>query len=103
LYNLKARHVRNLPYTRTGDIIIACNPYQWIAEIYTEEQQILYARKLVWDTQVGDVDPRKDVRPHVYETSALCYKGLAVDGVDQSVLVSGESGAGKTETVKICK
>jgi myosin-5 len=45
---------------------------------------------------------RRDLRPHVYETSALSYKGLAVDGVDQSVLVSGESGAGKTETVKIC-
>eukprot|EP00978_Attheya_sp_CCMP212_P014677 scaffold37517_cov46-Attheya_sp.AAC.1 len=39
--------------------------------------------------------------PHVYETSALCYKGLASEGVNQTILVSGESGAGKTETVKI--
>ena len=100
LFNIKARHVKALPYTRTGDIIIAVNPYQWLTHLYTEEQKKHYSDKLVWDA--SDVDPRKSVEPHVYETSALSYKGLAVDNVNQSILVSGESGAGKTETVKIC-
>ena len=89
-----------MPYTRTGDIIIAVNPYQWLTHLYTDEQKKHYSNKLVWEAT--DVDPRKSVEPHVYETSSLCYKGLAVDGVNQSILVSGESGAGKTETVKIC-
>lgn len=97
---MKARHCESKPYTRTGDIIIACNPYEWLDHLYTEKEQISYSKKLVWDKTEGD--PRKNVRPHVYETSSLSYKGLAVDGVDQSILVSGESGAGKTETVKIC-
>lgn len=48
-----------------------------------------------------DTDPKSLVEPHVYETSSLAYRGLAVDGQNQSILVSGESGAGKTETVKI--
>jgi myosin-5 len=89
----------NFPYTRTGDIIIAVNPFQWFTHIYTEAVRAEYANKLVWEDHEGD--PRKLVEPHVYEVSALCFKGLAFGHADQSILVSGESGAGKTETVKI--
>jgi len=100
LYNLKKRHKEGKPYTRTGDIIIAINPFQWFTELYTDKQRVKYSNKIVWENH-GETDPRKFVEPHVYETSALCYKGLHFTKVDQSILVSGESGAGKTETVKI--
>lgn len=60
----------------------------------------LYSRKLVWKNDEGD--PLKSLEPHVYEVSALAYRGLALQNQNQSILVSGESGAGKTETVKIC-
>jgi myosin V len=93
LYNLKARHVLAKPYTRTGDIVIAVNPYQWLTHLYTEKEQMKYAQTLVWANSGGE-DQRKKVEPHVYETSALSYKGLAVDNTSQSILVSGESGAG---------
>jgi myosin-5 len=43
----------------------------------------------------------KSLSPHVYSTSARAYKGLVNNRKNQSVLVSGESGAGKTETVKL--
>lgn len=99
LYNLKQRHLDDHPYTRTGDIIIAVNPFQWFTSIYTEKVRTNYSNKLVWEDHEGD--PRKLVEPHVYEISSLSYKGLAFGGNDQSILVSGESGAGKTETVKI--
>ena len=87
------------PYTRTGDIIIAFFNDKATTEIYTEKVRNRYSRVLVWENTDGD--PRNQVEPHVYETSSLAYKGLAFDGKDQSILVSGESGAGKTETVKI--
>ena len=109
LYNLRARHVASLPYTRVGDIIIAMNPFRWIEGIYDDDVRERYVDRLVWregssaESGGGDrrEDPRAGLEPHVYETSSCAYRGLAVDDVHQSILVTGESGAGKTETVKI--
>jgi len=100
LYNLKARHVTAKPYSRVADIVIAVNPYQWLTDLYSDKARMHYAQKIVWDN--NKKDPRIGLPPHIYEISSLCYKGLAFNKVNQSILVSGESGAGKTETVKIC-
>jgi myosin-5 len=100
LYNLKARHVAAKPYSRVADIVIAVNPYQWLTDLYSDKVRMHYAQKIVWDD--NEADPRIGLPPHIYEISSLCYKGLALNKVNQSILVSGESGAGKTETVKIC-
>eukprot|EP00977_Amphora_coffeiformis_P004681 scaffold1001_cov169-Amphora_coffeaeformis.AAC.28 len=100
LYNLKKRHMSAKPYTRTGDIVLAVNPYKWYKDLYTEKKRAYYSNRLVWESP--ESDPRGVMEPHVYEVSALSYRGLAFDDADQSILVSGESGAGKTETVKIC-
>mmetsp|Transcript_102334 Transcript_102334/g.153344 ORF Transcript_102334/g.153344 Transcript_102334/m.153344 type:complete len:1158 (+) Transcript_102334:210-3683(+) len=100
LYNLKKRHCDGKPYSRVSDIVIAVNPYQWLTDLYTDDVRMHYAQKIVWDT--NDQDPRIGLPPHLYEVSSMCYKGLALEKQNQSILVSGESGAGKTETVKIC-
>jgi myosin V len=99
LYNLKVRHKHSQPYTRTGELIIAVNPFQWFHHLYSEQLRIDYANALVWDTDQHS-SGGETVEPHVYETSCQAYRGLAM-GENQSILVSGESGAGKTETVKI--
>eukprot|EP00752_Nemacystus_decipiens_P018668 g16737.t1 len=90
LYNLRRRFMSLLPYTYTGEICIAINPYQWL-DIYGKELGQRYK----------EASKRSDLSPHVYATSAQAFKGLQTYGVNQSILVSGESGAGKTETVKI--
>mmetsp|Transcript_46968 Transcript_46968/g.69543 ORF Transcript_46968/g.69543 Transcript_46968/m.69543 type:complete len:1350 (+) Transcript_46968:350-4399(+) len=100
LYNLKARYMEDKPYTRVGDIVIAANPFQWLADLYSLETRKLYCEKLIWGSN-KEGDAKAGLKPHVYEISSLAYKGLAAEGIDQSILVSGESGAGKTETVKI--
>jgi len=100
LYNLKYRHEAMKPYTRVGDIVIAMNPFCWLTELYTPEKMGSYVNKLI-DNVNTTGDSKSGLDPHVYEVSALSYRGLAVDGCQQSILVSGESGAGKTETVKI--
>ncbi|CAN0001143.1 unnamed protein product, partial [Ectocarpus sp. 12 AP-2014] len=90
LYNLRRRFMSLLPYTYTGEICIAINPYQWLD---------IYGREL--GQRFKEASKRSDMAPHVYATSAQAFKGLQAYGVNQSILVSGESGAGKTETVKI--
>ena len=73
--------------------MIALNPYHWYHELYTEDKRRYYANRLVWE--LSEEDPRAVMEPHVYEVSALAYKGLAMgEENDQSILVSGESGAG---------
>jgi len=100
LYNLKYRHEDLKPYTRVGDIVIAMNPFRWLNDFYTPDIMQLYVDKLI-DSVDKSGDSKSGLDPHVYEVSALAYKGLAAEGCQQSILVSGESGAGKTETVKI--
>eukprot|EP01038_Epipyxis_sp_PR26KG_P004039 gene4039-5778_t len=90
LDNLRIRFLRMLPYTYTGEICIAVNPYQWLDHFYTPELRDKYL-----------TSPKHELDPHVYGTSATAYKGIRDYHKNQSILVSGESGAGKTETVKI--
>jgi myosin V len=88
LYNLRTRFFAANPYTYTGDICIAVNPYQWL-DIYTETIRKEYY-----------VMNRAELPPHAYATSSAAFNGIQEGGPNQSILVSGESGAGKTETVK---
>ncbi|GMF43417.1 unnamed protein product [Phytophthora fragariaefolia] len=90
VYNVRARFFAREPYTYTGKIVVAVNPYQWIKEHYSEELRDLYTQR-PWD----------DMPPHVYATSAEAFHHMKRHRLPQSILVSGESGAGKTETVKI--
>jgi len=107
LYNLKERYEgsdnsdhRCSPYTRVGEIIIAVNPFQWHHSLYSKEVQKLYCQTSYGDEAIS-------LPPHIYEASSSAFRGLrsasVISGVlsDQSILVSGESGAGKTESVKI--
>jgi myosin V len=88
LDNLRRRFKHKLPYTYVGNICMAVNPYQWIGEIYTKDLKNAYLQNL-----------RHDMKPHVYGTSASSYKGLRDYNKNQSILVSGESGAGKVSLI----
>ena len=116
LYNLKQRHYSGQPYTRVGNIVVAMNPFIWMNELYSQNTRDLYAKSLVWEAKLDDEQDENDEEtvdtfasryetlgydPHVYEISCMAYRGLALSGESQTILVSGESGAGKTETVKI--
>jgi myosin V len=100
LFNLISRRETGKPYTRAGDTLISVNPFHWIDRLYSESNREMYTQKLVWQVTGGD-DPRKFLEPHIYEVSALAYLGLAFHGQNQSILITGESGSGKTEAAKL--
>uniref|UniRef100_A0AAV1UQQ3 Myosin motor domain-containing protein n=1 Tax=Peronospora matthiolae TaxID=2874970 RepID=A0AAV1UQQ3_9STRA len=91
LRNLKKRFRARMPYTYTGDICLAVNPYQWLDELYEPglHEKYMHAQK------------QQDVPPHAYAVSVAAFRHMCDNGTNQSILVSGESGAGKTETTKI--
>ncbi|KAE8895640.1 Unconventional myosin-Va [Phytophthora fragariae] len=89
LYNLRRRFFRQLPYTYTGRICIAVNPYQWLD---------LYSKPTMDKFSDGK---RENKPPHVYAVSMEAFFNMRQKQENQSILVSGESGAGKTETTKI--
>lgn len=122
-YCLKERFLLNDQiYTRSGDLIISINPFRWLDNdpLYSEKTRDLYANRLVWETT--STDPRTELTPHVFEVrlyakahsgyylfsahfafkcSALAYSELAFQSINQSILITGESGSGKTEAAKL--
>ena len=99
LYNLRHRFENAIPYTATGDVIVAVNPYVRIPNLYGTELGASYMKQAHLFAKDGCVD--NELPPHVYTTSARAFADLISKNTNQSVLVSGESGAGKTETTKI--
>ncbi|XP_025836216.1 myosin-VIIa isoform X1 [Agrilus planipennis] len=89
LRNLLIRYNENLIYTYTGSILVAVNPYQ-ILPIYTAEQIKMYKER-----KIGELPP------HIFAIGDNSYNSMRRYGQDQCIVISGESGAGKTESTKL--
>ncbi|XP_070635132.1 unconventional myosin-Vb isoform X1 [Bos indicus] len=89
LHNLKVRFLEsNHIYTYCGIVLVAINPYDQLP-IYG--QDVIYAYS---GQNMGDMDP------HIFAVAEEAYKQMARDEKNQSIIVSGESGAGKTVSAK---
>ena len=76
--------------TSAGTILIALNPYTY-HPIYTTEHIRKYLRP-----------GNQRLAPHVFQVAAAAHTALTLEGRNQAILISGESGAGKTEATKHC-
>eukprot|EP00210_Caulerpa_lentillifera_P001139 g1097.t1 len=90
LWNLKARYKVDDIYTYTGSILIAINPFANLSHLYGKHMMEQYR-----GVELGELSP------HVYAVADEAYRLMRKEQRSQSVLVSGESGAGKTETSKL--
>ncbi|XP_062599895.1 unconventional myosin-VI-like isoform X5 [Saccostrea cucullata] len=89
LNNLRIRYMKNQIYTYTANILIAINPYYEIPDLYTSATIKKYKGK-----SLGTLPP------HVYAIADKAFRDMKVNKMSQSIIVSGESGAGKTESTK---
>ncbi|XP_076890093.1 myosin-1-like, partial [Bidens hawaiensis] len=87
LYNLQYRYDRDMIYSKAGPVLVAINPFKTIP-LYGDDYIEAYKR-------------RKIDSPHVYAIADSAIREMIRDEVNQAIVISGESGAGKTETAKI--
>ncbi|XP_060674643.1 myosin-17 isoform X2 [Ziziphus jujuba] len=90
LHNLATRYELNEIYTYTGNILIAVNPFQRLPHLYDTHMMEQYK-----GAAFGELSP------HVFAVADVAYRAMINEGKSNSILVSGESGAGKTETTKM--
>jgi myosin protein heavy chain len=88
LHNLKERYHAGLIYTYSGLFCVVINPYRHYP-IYTDKVIDMYKGR-----------KRHEMPPHVYAITDSAYRSMLHDKEDQSILCTGESGAGKTENTK---
>uniref|UniRef100_A0A8D3AFU5 Unconventional myosin-X-like n=2 Tax=Scophthalmus maximus TaxID=52904 RepID=A0A8D3AFU5_SCOMX len=90
MHNLFLRYQRDSIYTNIGSILAAVNPYKQIAGLYDGPAVDMYSKH-----QMGELPP------HIFAVANECYRCLWKRHDSQCVLISGESGAGKTESTKL--
>ncbi|XP_023032262.1 myosin heavy chain, muscle isoform X35 [Drosophila tropicalis] len=88
LHNLRQRYYAKLIYTYSGLFCVAINPYKRYP-VYTNRCAKMYRGKR-----------RNEVPPHIFAISDGAYVDMLTNHVNQSMLITGESGAGKTENTK---
>uniref|UniRef100_A0A1A7XSK4 Myosin IC n=2 Tax=Iconisemion striatum TaxID=60296 RepID=A0A1A7XSK4_9TELE len=86
--NLRRRFRENLIYTYIGSVLVSVNPYKEL-EIYSKQQMERYRGVSFYE-----------ISPHIYAVSDNTYRAMRTERKDQCILISGESGAGKTEASK---
>ncbi|CAI5455740.1 unnamed protein product [Caenorhabditis angaria] len=88
LYNLKSRYASMLIYTYSGLFCVVINPYKRLP-IYTDSVARMFMGKR-----------RTEMPPHLFAVSDEAYRNMLQNHENQSMLITGESGAGKTENTK---
>ncbi|PPR93624.1 hypothetical protein GOBAR_AA27044 [Gossypium barbadense] len=87
LFDLQYRYSRDMIYTKAGPVLVAINPFKKVS-LYGNNYIEAYKNKSIES-------------PHVYAIADTAIREMTQDEVNQSIIISGESGAGKTETAKI--
>eukprot|EP01147_Barroeca_monosierra_P002529 gene2529-5449_t len=86
--NLRKRYMDDLIYTYIGPVLISVNPFKQMP-YFTDKDVEMYQGAAIYENP-----------PHVYALTDDCYRNMMIDSENQCVIISGESGAGKTVAAK---
>jgi myosin V len=90
LHTLRVRYGVDAIYTYSGQILIATNPHKPLRHLYGPRMMMQYRGV-----------PLGELSPHVYAIAEAAYQSMVIEDRRQAILISGESGAGKTESAKM--
>lgn len=100
LENVRMRFMKDLINTFVGPTLLVVNPFKKLTGNVSEELRFKYIKHVVG---AGDNSfAYKELSPHVYALASEAYRSLIANNRNQSIVISGESGAGKTENAKFC-
>ncbi|KAJ1818179.1 Myosin type-2 heavy chain 1 [Coemansia sp. RSA 2675] len=88
LHNLQVRYGMHNIYTYSGIVLVALNPFAHVP-LYSQDTLEAYAGRM-----------RGELEPHLFAISEDAFQGMVRDKRNQTIIVSGESGAGKTMSAK---
>ncbi len=92
LHNIRLRYARDEIYTNIGTILISVNPYKQLPSLFGPEKV---------DEFIGCGGDVSEMEPHIYGVAEDSFYQMLHNSVDVSCIITGESGAGKTEATKL--
>ena len=98
LQNIQNRYNQDLIFTNVGETLIITNPYQIIPGLYTEDKM----QEIIDYCKTYSVDTYSRTQPHCFDITMHSIFDLLNQSKNQALVISGESGAGKTECAKLC-
>lgn len=97
LDNIKRRYEKDTIFTYIGPTLIVVNPYKNLAATFGEERIAQIEKTAKHNSALFRLS---DVEPHIYSVAAVAHHSVFKNQKKQAIVISGESGAGKTENAK---
>lgn len=90
MLNLHKRYTRDRIYTNIGPVLVSVNPFRWIKGLCDDENVLEYKGRF-----------RYEVQPNIFALAEDAYREMKNQQENQCIIITGESGAGKTEAAKL--